>query len=295
MDPLISIITPIYNASGTLPMALKSLVFQSYQNWECILVDDGSEDNPQIVVDQFRDPRFIYHRLDVNLGRGAARQYGLNHANGEYLCFLDADDWIYPEKLREQLALLGQYKQLGLISSGMAVVDDKNELKGIYGIDDLSKEFQEFDKVTKVSPLNIPFASAMIRMEVAREAYFDPNLKRSEDADFLLQILFNHPYGYSSKIQYVYRAFTELDKADVIGGYQSRIQVLKKYRNINPIQSRIQICRTKIIMLIYKLLFGLGMGNELFKKRFRQPSEMEQLSYQDVLSQLTPLSEDNPK
>ena len=295
MDPLISIITPIYNASDTLPMALKSLLFQSYQNWECILVDDGSEDNPQAVIDQFHDPRFLYHRLDINQGRGAARQYGLDNAKGEYLCFLDADDWIYPEKLREQLALLGQYKQLGIISSGMAVVDDNNELKGIYGIDDLRKEFQEFDKITKISPLNIPFASAMIRMDVARKAYFDPNLKRSEDADYLLQILFNHRYGYSSKIQYVYRAFTELDKADVIGGYQSRIQVLKKYRNIYPIQSRIQICRTKIIMLIYKPLFGLGMGNELFKKRFRQPFEMEQLSYQDVLSQLTPFSEDNPK
>jgi len=269
-------------------MALKSLLYQSYQNWECILVDDGSEDNSQAVINQFRDPRFLFHRLGINQGRGAARQYGLNHAKGEYLCFLDADDWIYPEKLREQLTLLQQYKQLGLISSGMAVVDDKNELKGIYGIDDLSKEFQEFDKVTKVSPLNIPFASAMIRMDVAREACFDPNLKRSEDADFLLQILFNHPYGYSSKIHYVYRAFTELDKADVIGGYQSRIQVLKKYREINPIQSRIQICRTKIIMLIYKLLFSLGMGNELFKKRFRQPSEMEKLSYQDVLNLLTP-------
>ena len=135
----------------------------------------------------------------------------------------------------------------------------------------------------------------MIRMDVDREASFDPNLRRSEDADYLLQILFNHPYGYSSEIQYVYRAFINLEKADVMGGYQSRIQVLKKNREINPIQSRIKIFRTKFVMLIYYFLFDLGMGNALFKNRFRKPSEIEKLSYQNALSILRSLSGDNPK
>ena len=103
MDPLISIMTPFYNASRTLPDCLKSLKLQTYEHWECILVDDGSIDDPMDVINQYPDQRFKLIRLEKNMGRGVARQIALDNSQGDFLCFLDGDDWIYPHKLSDQL------------------------------------------------------------------------------------------------------------------------------------------------------------------------------------------------
>ena len=133
MKPLISVITPFYNAAHTLRYSLTSLLTQTYQNWECILVDDGSEDDPIHVINEFQDPRIKYHRLEKNQGRGAARQYALDQAQGEYLCFLDADDWIYPQRFEIQLRIMKENPELSMLSSSMAVVDEDNQIIGKRG------------------------------------------------------------------------------------------------------------------------------------------------------------------
>ncbi len=94
MRPLVSVMMPCYNSAGTLPLALASLVAQTYENWECILVDDGSTDRPIDIVEQASDKRISFFRLDRNMGRGVAQQAALDYATGDYLCMLDADDWL---------------------------------------------------------------------------------------------------------------------------------------------------------------------------------------------------------
>ena len=285
MDPLISIITPFYNTSHTLSLALRSLLYQSYQNWECILVDDGSDDNPQAVIEQYHDPRIKYHRLDSNQGRGAARQFALEQTIGDYLCFLDADDWIYPQKLQTQLEVMEQHQHLALISAGMAVVDQRNDLLGIRGLNARGKTLFEYERMTNVLPLKVNFAPAMIRMDAAKQATFDPNLRRSEDADYLVQLLKNHKYGALTDVNYVYR-FLSFEKADLLAGYYSRIQVLRKYQITNPIYIMMQIYRTRLVLLIYKMAFELGLGKDLIKNRYRRPTQAEHTDYLKMLDLL---------
>ena len=286
MDPLISIITPFYNASHTLSNALKSLMFQSYQNWECILVDDGSDDNPQSVIKQFQDPRILYHRLEKNLGRGAARQFALGHAKGEFLCFLDADDWLYPHKLQTQLDIMQEHHQLSVLGSGVAVVNINNEMIGVHGFTSDEQELQVYNPMTHPAPIKIPFPSSMIRMEVAREANFDPKLHRSEDSDFLMQIMFNHKYGMLADVNYVYRELGNIEKDDILLAYESRIQVINKHQKKNPILSKFHIFNTAIKMLIYRIAFALGFERELLKTRSRGPSDQERAHYQIALNRL---------
>ena len=75
MMPLISVVMPVFNATDTLPLALASLQAQTYDAWQCIIVDDGSTDNPEHIINAVGDSRIQYHRLDRNHGRGYARQY----------------------------------------------------------------------------------------------------------------------------------------------------------------------------------------------------------------------------
>lgn len=106
-NKLISVIVPVYNAEKTLARCLESIQRQTYTNWEAILVDDGSIDQSGTVCDVFslKDPRFHNFHTENN-GAASTRNFGIQRAEGEYLAFLDADDWLEPEALEMLLGLL---------------------------------------------------------------------------------------------------------------------------------------------------------------------------------------------
>ncbi len=131
LKPLISVVMPLFNAANTVLVALASLQAQTYENWECVIVDDGSVDSSAQVVNTVRDARIHYLRLDRNRGRGYARQHGLEAARGRYITFLDADDWIYPNKFRQQVELLHAEPELAIVSTGMAITDSNDQLVGL--------------------------------------------------------------------------------------------------------------------------------------------------------------------
>ena len=164
-------------------------MMQTYENWECILVDDGSEDNPREIVDALHDPRLKYFRLHKNMGRGFARAAALEHARGELVAMLDADDWMFPNRLGAQVALLESFPEARLVDSAVAVVDGANELRGVI-------RSVAGAEPTLQGPLRtlwrIPvaaFASCMVRGNAARKAGFDPLLRWAEDQDFLFRAL----------------------------------------------------------------------------------------------------------
>ncbi len=93
-----SIIIPTYNRAHILPRTIASVLAQTYSNWECIIVDDGSTDNTKELIASYTDPRVTYI-YQTNAERSAARNNGISHAVGEYICFLDSDDEYLPEHL----------------------------------------------------------------------------------------------------------------------------------------------------------------------------------------------------
>ena len=107
MMPRISIIVPVYNVEHVLKRCCESILHQTYADFECILVDDGSTDKSGIICDTYTglDERFkVIHQS--NRGVSAARNTGLDHARGDYLTFVDSDDCIHPEYLNVLLSSL---------------------------------------------------------------------------------------------------------------------------------------------------------------------------------------------
>lgn len=98
----VSIITPCYNGAKTIGEAIKSVLGQSYANWEMIIVDDCSADDSVSVVKAFADPRIRLLQNETNPGPGGTRNVGIRAASGRFLAFLDADDAWLPEKLAVQ-------------------------------------------------------------------------------------------------------------------------------------------------------------------------------------------------
>lgn len=97
-NPYFSIIIPTFNRASLLRKAIESVLFQTYPEWELIIIDDGSTDNTKEIIQKYSDNRIIYI-YQQNKERSSARNNGIKHAKGKYICFLDSDDHFLPERL----------------------------------------------------------------------------------------------------------------------------------------------------------------------------------------------------
>ena len=104
-DSLVSIILPTYNRAGLISAALDSLLRQTYQKWECIIIDDGSTDDTVDVLKTYDDPRIVYVYQE-NRGVSAARNTGISRCKGDMIALLDSDDEWLPKKLEKQLSYM---------------------------------------------------------------------------------------------------------------------------------------------------------------------------------------------
>ncbi|QKY15578.1 glycosyltransferase family 2 protein [Halorubrum sp. CBA1229] len=104
--PRVSVVIPVYNSSDTLPRALTSALSQTYDDIEIIVIDDGSIDDTEEVMASFDDRRIRFFQHEKNRGGSAARNTGIEHATGEYIAFLDADDEWFPSKVERQVNVL---------------------------------------------------------------------------------------------------------------------------------------------------------------------------------------------
>lgn len=112
--PKFSVIIPVYNDSATLARAINSVLSQSYPAQEIIVVDDGSTDNTANVASAYADQvRYVYQ---PNAGVSAARNYGAEIAGGDWLAFLDADDWFYPDRLRLHAEWIAEDRTLAFLT-----------------------------------------------------------------------------------------------------------------------------------------------------------------------------------
>ncbi len=103
MNDLVSIIMPSYNTSEFIAESISSVLNQTYQNWELIIVDDCSTDNTDCIINSFSDKRIKLLKNEKNSGAAFSRNRGIREAKGKWIAFLDSDDLWYPHKLEKQL------------------------------------------------------------------------------------------------------------------------------------------------------------------------------------------------
>jgi len=120
INPTVSIICPSYNRQDLLSRAMRSVLDQTYEDFELIVIDDASTDDTEKVVGSFKDERIRYIRLEKNMGAGAARNKGIKASRGKYIAFQDSDDEWLPEKLDKQVVILGSGSQdFGVVYTDM--------------------------------------------------------------------------------------------------------------------------------------------------------------------------------
>lgn len=128
INPLISIIVPVYNTEQFIAETIESVIEQSYSNWELWLIDDGSTDNSAKVIKSIaeKDNRINYVHKE-NGGQASARNLGIKKANGEYIAFLDSDDLWLKDKLEEQIEILNRLNPDFLYGLGYYFYMDRDD------------------------------------------------------------------------------------------------------------------------------------------------------------------------
>jgi glycosyltransferase involved in cell wall biosynthesis len=127
--PVVSVIIPTYNRSRLIARAVKSVLDQTYKNFELIIVDDASTDNTEEVVSSFNDKRIRYVRHEKNKGEAAARNTGIKAARYDYIAYQDSDDEWLPEKLAKQMKLLQTApSEVGVIYTGFWKIENHGRI-----------------------------------------------------------------------------------------------------------------------------------------------------------------------
>lgn len=195
---MVSVIIPCYNHGNYLPVAIESVINQSYKNFEIIVIDDGSIDNTKEACNNYPNVKYIYQ---TNAGLSAARNTGIKYASGAYLVFLDADDWLLENALKSNLDVLIDNNDLAFVSGGHQLFYEPEDKTWIVQ--------KKIDKSSYSSLLEGNFigmhATVMYQRWVFEIFKFDTFFRYCEDYDLYLKIARNHPVSHHTGLIAVYR------------------------------------------------------------------------------------------
>lgn len=177
---LVSVVVPVYNAEQYVNEALLSLVAQTYSNLEIIAVDDGSTDGSAALVSAIGDPRIKLIRLSRNHGQSVAQNVGIEHAEGEFVAILGADDVAHIDRIHAQVAYLEANPSVGVVGTSYHLCDQDGVVIGTFRVpvDPVSILW----RLMLHNPIGAP--TVMIRRDALRRAgVFDPDLRFAEDLE----------------------------------------------------------------------------------------------------------------
>jgi glycosyltransferase involved in cell wall biosynthesis len=186
--PKVSVVIPAYNVRGYIEDTLHSLSKQSFQSFEALIVNDGSTDDTGEIAKRFCQTDSRFHLLEKpNGGLSSARNYGIRHAQGDYIALLDADDLYAPKKLETHVAVLDQYPDVGVVySASQAIRDD-----GSPTVMQLSGKPIYRDPLRAMLCKNFigHGSNGVFRRQIVEQVGdFDETLRSCEDSDFWLRI-----------------------------------------------------------------------------------------------------------
>ena len=184
MAPFFSVIIPVYNRAAALKDALESVLAQTCQDFEILVVDDGSTDNPKAVTDALADPR-IRFITQANAGGGAARNTGIDNATGRFTAFLDSDDVFLPHHLASMKALLdGTENIVGYARILVDRGDGRTMLKPPRAI----RADEDMGEYTLCERGFVPTITTVVPREMAQRVRYHPKLRAAEDVDFAIRL-----------------------------------------------------------------------------------------------------------
>ncbi|HHW59923.1 MAG: glycosyltransferase [Bacteroidales bacterium] len=231
-NPLVSIIIPVYNGEKYIAETIQSVIDQTYENWELIIVDDGSTDNTSNIVKKFNDTRIIYIKKN-NTGVSDTRNIGAKMSKGNFLCFLDADDVWLSKNLEIKVKKLLDEPDCVLVSSAFYLWDERDDYINCKINDYVPND--DWEDLRKLRSISLP-SSALISSKFFFEAnMFDTNLSTSADFDLWIRMRALGHFNFISEPLVKYRSHSNQMHRNIKLYEHDMIYILKKYKDCKKI------------------------------------------------------------
>lgn len=185
ISPRVSVVITAYNAEKFIHETIESVLAQTYQDFECLVIDDGSTDRTAAIVESFSDPRIRLIRLAINKGVSHAANTGIQEAKGVYIARIDSDDLMVPERLETQVAFLDAHPEVGVCGTWFELFSDaKRTIKRYATSNNAIRAWMLF-----INPIAQP--SVCLRADVIKQEIgpYDPTIPSAEDLDLWMRLL----------------------------------------------------------------------------------------------------------
>lgn len=182
--PLVSVIIPCYNQGHYLRESINSVLSQSYPAVEIVVVDDGSTDDTPQMARGFRNVKYIFQQ---NSGLSAARNTGIDNSRGDYLVFLDADDWLLPQAIRTNVECLQASPDAAFVSGAHQKIGPDGAVREA----GKRTDFIPYHQLLRQNYIGM-IAAVMFRRSVFDAYRYDTSLKSCEDYDLYLKVTRDH-------------------------------------------------------------------------------------------------------
>lgn len=225
-QPLISVVIATYNMGQYIDQAVDSILKQTWERLEVVIVDDGSTDNTPAVMERYKgDARVIYIQ-NQNQGQPKAKNCGIKNTRGEFIAFCDADDFWEPNKLEVQMPLFNNPK-VGIVYSEVSNIDENNNR-----YTKSANEKRHTGKVTNQLLVEnfVPFGTSVIRREcIERNGIFDEDFRMGIDWDLWLRYSLDWEFAYTPERTYIYRVWSGQMSTNYRGRYDYATRILNKF------------------------------------------------------------------
>lgn len=205
-DPLVSVLIPAYNAEGRVSEAILSVLQQSFEDYEVIVLDDASDDNTYDVVSSFDDRRVTVVQNEENLGISRSRNKLISYASGDYVAWLDSDDRMVEDRLERQVAFFYDHAEHALVGGAIRIIDEDGEPIGKRTYPTTHEDIH--DALLRYNPFAQP--AVMTRRVVLEDADgFREDIDIGEDYDLMLRVAADHRVANLDAVLTEYRVFDE--------------------------------------------------------------------------------------
>lgn len=266
MNPLVSVIMPVFNAEKYVSEAIQSVVNQNYENWELLIVNDGSTDNSLKLINEFKDDRIKVFSQE-NKGVSAARNVALDKMKGDYFCLLDADDVYTQTSLSDRLEIFLKGDNIHFVDGKVEVYNqDLSQLNSTYSPNFKGNPTEELIILSGRCFFGI---SWMFKRIKSINYKFNETLTHGEDLWFCVENSINKNYSYTSETVLKYRKhnFSTMNNLDKLEEGYRQIGKLLDEISVSDYLKQKYLSKSKSIM--FKSYLKTGKIKKAFNSLLR--------------------------
>lgn len=271
-NPLVTIAIPVFNGEKHVSDAIKSVLSQTYTNWELFIIDDGSKDRTLEIVSQFNDARIKLISDGFNKGLSSRLNQSIDLANGSLYARMDADDIMIPQRIEKQVIYMINHPECDVVGSSAYIIDGNNRVTAIR----MGNRFKEVGFISVLKFGGFMHPTVLGRTKWFKIHNYDVNAERYEDIELWLRTADQSHFGYIIEPLLFYREYGDQSSKveKTLLGYRMMLKSMISTSNpeYRPLLIN-ELRKSHIKIWLRRLAHAIGLEKKIVEARSKRLSE----------------------